>query len=54
MIICGTHDDLDTSPQVPMIVGAPLPKRPKQESLTSALVEYTSESFHIFLLATYI
>ena len=39
MIICGTHDDLDTPPQVPMIVGAPLPKRPKQESLTSALVD---------------
>ena len=36
MIICGTHDDLDTPPQVPMIFGAPLPKRPKQESLTSA------------------
>ena len=39
MIICGTDDDLDTPPQVPMIIGAPMPKRPKQESLTSALVD---------------
>ena len=39
MIICGTHDDLDTPPKVPMIIGAPMPKRPKQKSLTSALVD---------------
>ena len=38
MIICGTHDNLDSPPRVPMIVGSPLTKRPKQESLTSALV----------------
>ena len=38
MITCGTHDNLDSPPPVPMIVGSPLPKRPKQESLTSALV----------------
>ena len=38
MITCGTHDNLDSPPPVPMIVGSPLPKHPKQESLTSALV----------------
>jgi hypothetical protein len=38
MISCGTHDDIDEPPRVPMIVGAPLPKRQKQESLTTALV----------------
>lgn len=38
MISCGTHDDVDEPPHVPLIVGAPQPKRQKQESLTSALV----------------
>ena len=38
MIVSGTHSDLDNSPRVPMIVGAPLPKRQKQESLSTALV----------------
>ena len=40
MVISGTHDDLDNPPQVPMIIGAPLPKRPKQdkqESMTTAI-----------------
>ena len=38
MVISGTHDDLEMPPRVPMIVGAPIPKRPKQqESITSAI-----------------
>ena len=38
MVISGTHDDLETPPRVPMIVGAPIPKRPKQQdSMTSAI-----------------
>lgn len=39
MITCGTHNDLNTPLQIPLIVGAPLPKRPKQETLISALVD---------------
>jgi hypothetical protein len=38
MIVSGTHEDLDDPPRVPMILGAPLPKRQKQESITAALV----------------
>ena len=38
MITSGTHDNLDDPPRVPMILGAPLPKRQKQESITTALV----------------
>lgn len=38
MIISKSHDDMDVPPRVPMILGAPLPKRQKQESITSALV----------------
>ena len=38
MIVSGTHSDLDSPPRVPMIIGAPLPKRQKQESLSTALV----------------
>ena len=37
MVISGTHDDLDNPPRVPMIIGAPLPKHPKQESITTAI-----------------
>ena len=36
MIQCGTHDDYDDPPHVPMITGI-LPKRPKKESITDAL-----------------
>ena len=36
MIQCGTHDDYDDQPHVPMITGI-LPKRPKQDSITDAL-----------------
>ena len=36
MIQCGTHDDYDDPPRVPMITGI-LPKRPKKESITDAL-----------------
>ena len=39
MIVSGTHDDQDNPPRVPMIIGAPLPKRQKQESISSALVD---------------
>ncbi len=38
MVISGTHDNLDDPPRVPIIVGAPLPKRQKQESIATALV----------------
>jgi hypothetical protein len=38
MIVSGTHEDLDDPPRVPMILGAPLPKRQKQVSITTALV----------------
>ena len=36
MIQCGTHDDYDDPPCVPMITGI-LPKRPKKDSITDAL-----------------
>ena len=36
MIQCGTHDDYDDPPHVPMITGI-LPKRPKKDSITDAL-----------------
>jgi len=39
MIASGTHDDMDDPPRVPMITGAPIPKKQKQESMTSALVD---------------
>lgn len=38
MISTGSHDSLDDPPRVPMILGAPLPKKQKQESITTALV----------------
>ena len=38
MISCGTHEDVDESPHVPLIVGAPQPKRQRQDSLATALV----------------
>ena len=38
MIASGTHDNMDDPPCVPMIIGAPIPKKQKQESMTSALV----------------
>jgi len=39
MIASGTHDSFDEPPRVPMILGAPLPKRPKpQESMSTALI----------------
>ena len=39
MIASGTHDDMDDPPHVPMVIGAPIPKKQKQESMTSALVD---------------
>ena len=39
MIVSGTHDDMDDPPRVPMIIGAPMPKKQKQNSMTSALVD---------------
>ena len=36
MIQCGTHDDYDDPPRVPMITGI-LPKRHKKESIADAL-----------------
>ncbi len=36
MIHCGTHEDYQEPPHVPMITGMP-PKRPKKDSLTEAL-----------------
>ena len=38
MIVSGTHEDLEDPPRVPMILGAPLPKKLKQESITTALM----------------
>ena len=39
MIVSGTHEDMDDPPHVPMIIGTPLPKTQKQESMTSTLVD---------------
>ena len=39
MIVSGTHNDMDDPPRVPMIIGAPMPKKQKQNSMTLALVD---------------
>lgn len=38
MIVNGTHGNLVDPPHVPMIMGAPLPKKQKQDSITTAIV----------------